>query len=123
MRVVPVSIAAKAESPVVIGIFWPFTESEEIACNQNVGEVPEGMLWNSMSPVNKDELVPPRVNTPPDTSVGAVGLLRNRANQNDISGLVSWLFDAKACQKGVERVLAIVSNARPMIPDTLPDNN
>lgn len=73
-----------------------------------------------MSPVNKVELVPPNVKTPPGSSSTACGSVRNRVIQKLISGDVSWLPWASVCQKGIERVEAIVSKASPMMPETEP---
>jgi hypothetical protein len=75
-------------------------------------------LRNSTDPLNSDELVPPSVNTPPGTS--CVCALDDRVSQNAISGLASWPFVAKVSQNGVAPVLAMVLNARPMIPETAP---
>ena len=77
------------------------------------------MSWKSMSPLNSDELVPPRVNTPPGTFCDCE-LGSARVSQNDSSCEESWLLFASACQKGVARVLAMLWNARPMMPDTEP---
>jgi len=70
-----------------------------------------------MSPVNSDELVPPRVNTPPETS-----FFRSvdRVSQKLISGEESSLLLTSVSQKGVALVWAMVVNARPIVPDVLP---
>jgi hypothetical protein len=41
-------------------------------------------------------------------------------SQNPISGEVSWLPSARACQNGVARVEAMDENARPIMPETDP---
>lgn len=74
-----------------------------------------GILRNSISPVNSEEFVPPRVNVPPGTS--STCKFCDRASQNAISGDESWLLVANASQKGVARVLAKVANAKPIRPD------
>ena len=86
--------------------------------SQNVGVVP-GIFKNSISPVNKLELVPPRVKAPPGTSFWVLVWLE-RVSQNPISGVVSWPPVARACQNGIAFVFAIAEKARPKIPETEP---
>jgi len=119
MRVVPVSIAANAEAPPVTVTGFPCATIPETLNSQKLGVwVAKGK--NSMSPVNKLELVPPKVKTPPNSSSVACGSVRNRVIQKLISGAESWFPAARVCQKGVERVEEMVSKARPMIPETEP---
>ena len=106
ISVVPLSMAAKAVVLLVIATDVPSTEtadgkqrkdvsiviinknnvnsdSPDKDNNQNEG-VETGILMNSMSPVNSDELVPPRVNSPPATSVWVAPV--DRESQKLISG-------------------------------------
>jgi len=106
ISVVPVSMAAKAVVPVVIATDVPPTETADgkqrkvvsiITINKNTANsnspdkdnnqnegVETGISINSISPVNSDELVPPRVNSPPTTSVWLVSV--DRESQKLISG-------------------------------------
>lgn len=63
------------------------------------------------------------MSTPPGSSVLALGLLTKRVMKNENSGLVSRLSLMRACQKGTAWVLAIPSNASPMIPLRAPPSN
>lgn len=110
-------MAAKALVPVLIVTDFPPTVTSDTDNSQNDG-VETGMLINSMSPVNSVELVPPRVNTPPETSVCDASVAR--VSQKLISGEESWLVLASVSQKGVAPVEAMVLNARPIIPELLP---
>jgi hypothetical protein len=90
--------------------------------SQNVCVDP-GMSRNSISPWNKLELVPPRVNVPPGSSSFASGWSRKRVRKKAISGDDSWPPLAKACQNGAARVVAMDENAKPRIPETLPSRS
>ena len=90
-----------------------------MASSQNDG-VLTGRSRNSISPVNNDELVPPRVNIPPGSSGDAEASPRYLSIQKLISGAESSPPLAKPCQKGVEPVEAMASYASPIIPDTDP---
>ena len=72
-----------------------------------------------MLPVNKDELVEPRLNVPPGSSCCACASSTNRVSWNAMRGWsrVPSLF-ASASQKGVAPDDAIVEKPRPMSPDT-----
>jgi hypothetical protein len=63
--VVPVSIALMALLPVEIETDFPCAVTADKDNCQNVGGDDSTRSWNSMSPVNSEELVPPRVNVPP----------------------------------------------------------
>lgn len=120
ISVVPVSMADSAVLA-VIGTDFPCTVTEFKVNSQKLGFA--GMFRKSMSPVNRLELVPPRVNTPPGSSSVAVGSLPNRVSQKDISGELNWPLLARASQKGVDWVEEIVEKARPMIPEILSSSN
>jgi len=121
MRVVPVSIAALALSPVGIVTVFPCTVTW-LTCNNQYFWVPEVARFKySMSPVYNEELVPPRVKTPPNFSLDSLVDPNNLFIQKDISGVVNWPPLARACQKGVAWVLANASKARPIIPALVPD--
>jgi hypothetical protein len=85
--------------------------------SQKVG-VPLGISRNSMSPVNKDELVPPSVKVPPGSTSVARGLPLSRVNWKDISGDVSRPPSDNASQKGVDLVEVRGENASPIRPET-----
>lgn len=91
----------------------------DISKYQNFGSI--GMFKNSIFPVNKLELVPPRVNCPLGSSASSAVVDDARPSQKDISGLLNWPFVASVCQNGVDCVVAILVKARPIIPDTEPD--
>jgi hypothetical protein len=115
IAVVPVSIALTASSLLSVTVFPCAVTADRDNC-QNVGVEESTRSWNSMSPVNNDELVPPNVNVPPGSSDSLV----ERSNWNAISGAVSLLLEARACQKGTALVSARPSKARPISPETSP---
>jgi len=96
IAVVPVSIAVIAAFPVEMDTDFPCTVTADKDSSQNDGWAALTRSWNSMLPVNKEELVPPRVNVPPGSSLSLV----ERASWNAISGAVSWLSLMSACQNG-----------------------
>lgn len=144
MRVVPVSMAETALSPLEMETSFPLRLRPAIINkfsrnslflreinqqymyapvsdkSQNVS-CPDGMLTKSMSPVKSEELVPPRVNTPPLMSCWrfVTGAL---SNQKENSGDVNWFELTKACQNGTAFVSAIPWNASPRIPETSPSS-
>ena len=77
---------------------------------------------NSMSPVKSELFVPPRVNTPPNSSAlgSCVGV--KRVKKNDISGSAKRPAFTSSSQKGVVWDWEIAWNARPRMPAS-PESN
>lgn len=124
IRVVPVSMAESADDPPAIETGLPWTVTVLRGSSQYVGVVPNVPLVskskNSISPLNKEELVPPSVKTPPSSISFARGSLLKRVIQKENSGASSWPSLWRLCQNGVPPVLAMAEKARPRIPDVCP---
>lgn len=136
MSVVPVSMAANPELPVGMDTELPCTVSSDEhhvsttinstadcyvrsrGSSQKLGVTPLGMLTKSISPVNKLEFVPPRVNAPPGSFACTFCASSKRVSQKAISGELNWLPLASVSQNGVACDCAMGVNPRPISPET-----
>lgn len=78
------------------------------------------MFIYSISPMYREEFVPPRVRKPPGSFTCASISSLNLVNQKDISGAENWLLLVNACQNGTALVEARAWKARPIMPETEP---